>query len=84
MRQEAAGLGERGSYDLPLTQEQLADVLGLTSVHVNRTLKTLEAEGLITRNKRHVSFPDWQRMRHVADFNQRYLHLHQQKPMLEI
>jgi CRP-like cAMP-binding protein len=83
IRLETQGLADEYGYELPMTQEQLADALGLTSVHVNRTLKTLEAEGLITRNKRHVSFPDWQRMRHVADFNQRYLHLHQLKPMLE-
>jgi DNA-binding Lrp family transcriptional regulator len=42
-----------------MTQEQLADATGLTPVHVNRTLKALQAEGLIVRNKRKVSFPDW-------------------------
>jgi DNA-binding Lrp family transcriptional regulator len=62
-----------------MTQEQLADAVGLTPVHVNRTLKALEAEGLIVRDKRHVSFPDWRRMREIGDFNQRYLHLEPQK-----
>jgi CRP-like cAMP-binding protein len=75
MRQEAAGLGERGSYDLPLTQEQLADVLGLTSVHVNRTLKSLEADQLIERFKRSVTIVDWERLRAAGDFNPLYLHL---------
>jgi DNA-binding Lrp family transcriptional regulator len=62
-----------------MTQEQLADALGLTPVHVNRTLKALEADGLIKRSKRNVGFPNWERMREVADFNQRYLHLAPQK-----
>lgn len=79
VRLDAQGLSEEYGYELPMTQEQLADALGLTSVHVNRTLKLLEAEGLISRNKRNVSFPDWQRMRAAADFNQRYLHLDRQR-----
>jgi DNA-binding Lrp family transcriptional regulator len=62
-----------------MTQEQLADALGLTPVHVNRTLKALEREGLITRNRRVVGFPDWRRMREAGDFNQRYLHLEPQR-----
>lgn len=63
-------------YELPMTQEQLADATGLTPVHVNRVLKSLEAEGLILRHRRNISFPDWRRLREVGDFNQRYLHLH--------
>jgi CRP-like cAMP-binding protein len=78
VRLEAEGLADEYRYELPMTQEQLADAVGLTPVHVNRTLKALEAEGLITRNKRLVSFPDWRRMREAGDFNQRYLHLEPQ------
>ena len=78
VRLEAQGLADEYGYELPMTQEQLADAVGLTPVHVNRTLKALEAEGLISRNRRNVSFPDWQRMRDVGDFNQRYLHLARQ------
>ena len=40
-----------GELQLPLTQEQLADAVALTSVHVNRTLMRLEEEGHV-RNKR--------------------------------
>jgi CRP-like cAMP-binding protein len=78
VRLEAEGLADEYGYELPMTQEQLADALGLTPVHVNRTLKTLEAEGLIQRTKRNISFPDWNRLRTIADFNQRYLHLEPQ------
>jgi CRP-like cAMP-binding protein len=79
IRLEAQGLTEQYGYDLPMTQEQLADTLGLTPVHVNRTIKALESEGLIVRDKRRISFPDWKRLREVGDFNQRYLHLEPQK-----
>jgi CRP-like cAMP-binding protein len=79
MRLDAQGLTEDYGYSLPMTQEQLADALGLTPVHVNRTLKVLEAEGLIRRTGREVSFPDWKRLRDAGDFNQRYLHLEHQR-----
>ncbi len=78
IRREAAGLGPRDSYELPMTQEQLGDSLGLTSVHVNRTLKGLEAEGLILRSKRAVTVADWHGLQRAGDFSARYLHLHDQ------
>jgi CRP-like cAMP-binding protein len=79
VRLDAQGLADEYGYRLPMTQGQLADVVGLTSVHVNRTLKALEAQGLIKRDKRRVSFPDWQALRDLGDFNQRYLHLEVQQ-----
>src|SRR5436190_9435317 len=74
MRAEAADIGHATSYELPLTQEQLADATGLTSVHVNRTLMRLEAEGHIRRNRRAIEIDDWQALAKVADFEPRYLH----------
>jgi CRP-like cAMP-binding protein len=79
VRLDTEGLAKDYGYELPMTQEQLADAVGLTPVHVNRTLKALEAEGLILRSKRSISFPDWKRLRLVGDFNQRYLHLEPQR-----
>lgn len=79
IRLEAQELTGEYAFELPMTQEQLADALGLTPVHVNRVLKALEADGLIQRSKRMVRFSDWERMRQVADFNQRYLHLERQE-----
>jgi len=76
-RLEVAGLGSTSGYELPMTQEQLADATGLTAVHVNRTLKAMDAEGLIKREKRFVLIPDWERLRDVAGFNELYLHLDQ-------
>jgi hypothetical protein len=45
---------------------------------LSRTLKALEAEGLIERDRRFIRFPNWKRMREAADFSERYLHLQQQ------
>jgi CRP-like cAMP-binding protein len=79
VRLEMLGLADHYGYILPMTQEQFADVVGLTPVHVNRTLKALEAAGMIKRDRRRISFPDWQGLRDVGDFNQRYLHLDMQE-----
>ena len=78
-RLEAQRLVRDDGYELPMTQEQLGDALGLTSVHVNRSIRSLEAEGLISRNRRMLTFPNAERLRQVADFSALYLHLHNQK-----
>ena len=78
IRLDVQGLANGQGYELPMTQEQLGDAVGLTAVHVNRTLRSLERQGLITRSRRHVSFPQWQSMRDFADFSSRYLHLERQ------
>ena len=74
VRLEARGLSKAG-FELPMTQEQLADTTGLTPVHVNRVLKGLEADGLITRQRRMIQFPDWRALQHAGDFSRQYLHL---------
>ena len=74
LRMQAAGLTSGHLYELPMTQEQLADAVGLTSVHVNRVLRQLGEERLISRDKRSIVIEDWRRMREAGDFNDRYLH----------
>ena len=74
MRMEAAGLASNRNYELPMTQEQLADAVGLTSVHVNRVLRQLGEDGLISRDRRSVTIEDWRGLRQAGDFNERYLH----------
>lgn len=76
-RLRVAGLGSEQGYRLPMTQEQLGDATGLTSVHVNRSLRALDAENLIVRKRQHVEIPDWERLRRASDFSELYLHLHQ-------
>lgn len=59
-----------------MTQEQLADATGLTPVHVNRTIRSLEADGFIERTSaRSVSIRDWSKLAEVGDFQSTYLHL---------
>ena len=74
VRLESRGLS-KGGFELPMTQEQLADTTGLTPVHVNRVLKGLEADGLITRQRRQIQFPDWRALQEAGDFSRQYLHL---------
>jgi CRP-like cAMP-binding protein len=83
IRMESAGLGTRGQYELPMTQEQLADATGLTSVHINRTMKQLRAAGLIAGGSpRSVVIQDWRQLAEAGDFNSGYLHLHEGDPAL--
>ena len=66
--------GKVASFHFPLTQEQLGDVLGLTSVHVNRTLQQLRDEKLIATASRTLTLMDVARLRRVAGFDAAYLH----------
>jgi CRP-like cAMP-binding protein len=75
LRLEAAGLCDHNNYNLPMTQDQLADCTGLTPVHVNRTLRDLERDGVISRTKRSVSVHDWKRLATEGDFSSTYLHM---------
>ena len=78
VRLDARGLPMDHGFELPMTQEQLADATGLTSVHVNRVLKSLEADGLISRRRRHIHFEDWRALQDAGDFSRRYLHVSDQ------
>ncbi|HEX8644749.1 MAG TPA: Crp/Fnr family transcriptional regulator [Allosphingosinicella sp.] len=83
LRLRVAGLGEATEYELPMTQEHLADCTGLTPVHVNRTLKLLESQNLIQRRTvRSVTIGDWRKLAEVGDFDSNYLHLHENEPAL--
>ncbi len=61
--------------DLPLTQEQLGDALGLTPVHVNRVLKRLRDEGLMQLHGGTLTIFDAERLATVAGFDPGYLHM---------
>jgi len=71
------GIGQMrdGGCDLPLTQTDLAEVVGLTSVHVNRTLQTMRRQGLLEIRGRRLTIPDLPALERVASFNPNYLHL---------
>ena len=63
------------SFDWPVTQTDLADATGLTTVHVNRTLQRLREEGLIAVEDRRVTVLDRAGLRDAAEFSPNYLHL---------
>ena len=76
LKLEAVSLGEQLDYELPMTQEQLADATGMTPVHVNRMLQELVQLGLIKRaTPRSVVIGDWRKLAEAGDFNPAYLHL---------
>jgi CRP-like cAMP-binding protein len=63
------------SYALPLTQTDLAECLGLTSVHVNRTLRELRELGLVEFRSNRVNITDFEGLKRIAEFNPSYLYL---------
>jgi CRP-like cAMP-binding protein len=73
--QRAVGLSDGHAIRLPLTQVELADALGLTSVHINRILQGFRRDNLITLAQRRLALLDVERLQEIAGFNQNYLHL---------
>jgi len=69
------GFAEKDSYDFPLTQVELGECLGLTSVHVNRTLQELRRRGLLALENRRVTIHDLEALKQVAEFDGLYLYV---------
>jgi CRP-like cAMP-binding protein len=74
-RFRAVGLNQGNSCTLPLTQVELAETLGLSSVHVNRTLQALRRQKLITLEGGKLTIQDLDALKEVSFFNPDYLHL---------
>jgi CRP-like cAMP-binding protein len=72
-RLRTVGLADEKSYRMPLTQELIADVLGLSVPHVNRTLRQLRGDGLVTIEEQRVVINDIDAMSALADFETSYL-----------
>lgn len=77
-RLSQVGLARPDGIDWPLTQADLADTVGLTPVHVNRTLQQLRRDGVISLANRKLVIPDLGRLRRAAMFNDNYLHFERQ------
>jgi CRP-like cAMP-binding protein len=75
VRLKAVGLNHGEQYDLPLIQQELGDTMGLTSVHVNRVLQRLRADGLIELARNRIHLKDVDRLIELASFTPNYLHL---------
>jgi CRP-like cAMP-binding protein len=74
LRLDAVGLVQNNRFAFPITQAELADALGLSTVHVNRTLQELRGEGLITVREGAVEVLDRDGLEAAGDFDQSYLH----------
>lgn len=74
LRTQAVGQSANGKFEVPLTQEQLADSLGMSPVHVNRTLQDLRARQLIRWEGKHVRIEDVEQLMAFAGFDPTYLH----------
>lgn len=79
-RLNLVGLADQTGFDCPLTQYHLADALGLSAVHVNRVLRHLREEKLVTFQKGRVVFDDLDRLKALAAFDTSYLD--QEGPLL--
>ena len=75
IRLRVVSLDKGDDYELPLTQSDIGDTLGISFVHVNRCLQTLREMGLLTYKDNYVVITDLERLVAFTEFNPRYLHL---------
>ncbi len=68
-----------GSFEVPLTQRDVADTLGLTVVHVSRCLQKFRREGLVHWSRQRLTIINLPRLRQVAGFDAGYLHMRSEK-----
>ena len=61
-------------FDMPLTQEQIGEAMGITAVHANRIIKQLRDEAVVDFYRGRVTILDEARLQELADFDDRYLH----------
>ena len=76
-RLRAVGLANGDSFELPITQGELADTMGLSDVHMNRVIQRLRKAKLITLKAKSLVILDYARLAEVSGFNPNYLHLRQ-------
>lgn len=79
VRLGAVGLVEDWTCELPMTQVELADAVGTSTVHVNRVLQDLRAAKLITLKGQTLTILDWERLSSVSGFDPTYLHLRREQ-----
>lgn len=74
VRMRAVGLADGDGCDLPITQAEIGDALGLSTVHVNRSLQELRGKGLITLAGQLLTVKDWPGLKEAGEFDPTYLH----------
>jgi CRP-like cAMP-binding protein len=74
-RLKVIGRVDGATFEMPLTQEQVGEALGVTSVHANRVIKQLRQDGVVDLHRGQVTVLDEKKLLELADFDDRYLHL---------
>jgi CRP-like cAMP-binding protein len=74
LRSKAVGLTDGDNFEMPLTQEELADSMGMTPVHMNRCFQALRGHGLITTNGKRIVIDDLRKLVAFSEFDPIYLH----------
>jgi len=77
LRLKVAGLAKDNSFDLPITQAQIGDALGVSNVHINRVLQELRRKNLLTLKGGTVTIHDWHGLAEKGEFDPSYLYLPQ-------
>lgn len=75
LRMKTVGLTNGLEFELPVTQAELGDTLGLSTVHVNRSLQSLKAAEVLTFKGRKIVIKDVARLKKISSFHDNYLHL---------
>lgn len=75
LRLQTVGLANGNTYELPLTQTEVAETMGLTVVHVNRVLQRLRASKLISLRNKRLVINDSEALKKFSGFNPNYLHI---------
>lgn len=71
------GLAQDLSFELPITQLDMADMFGLSTVHLNRSMQALRATGVVSWDGNRVRIHDWRKLTEIGEFDPTYLNLEQ-------
>src|SRR3954471_5102138 len=75
VRHKAVGLANGEAFPMPITQAEIGDALGLSTVHVNRTLQDLRANGLVRSRNGSLVVEHWEALKEAGGFDPTYLHM---------
>jgi CRP-like cAMP-binding protein len=75
LRMSEVGLARNGSFELAITQLDMADMFGLSTVHLNRSMQALRATGALSWDGQRVMIHDWRKLTEIGEFDPTYLNL---------
>jgi CRP-like cAMP-binding protein len=74
-RLKVIGRDHGNRIEMPMTQEQIGEAMGITSIHANRIIKQLREDGVLEFHRGHVTVLDENKLEELAQFEDCYLHL---------